>query len=189
MKILNKIFFIVFLFHFSNQFSFAIVTDIHFDLGNEQRIKNAESVVSHLNSIVLKENLKFVFLTGDLTDKGFMFEDIKRVFSKLEVPYVPMLGNHDILKNNRSWAETNPSGDVHFSNLFKDVFQKIPNLTWNDRPVYNPEKNHTSWFPNFKLQHEKIIFFGLDFNSRTSGRPVFNGVVNTFHLQYLGTKW
>jgi len=44
------------------------------------------------------ENVRFAFVTGDLTDSGepLEFDTVRRELDALNIPYFPIIGNHDI---------------------------------------------------------------------------------------------
>jgi hypothetical protein len=159
--------------------NFILVSDVHIDLKKyPDSIPNAKKIVDHINSITEKEKIKFVVVTGDCTDRATMLPEFKSIFSKLKVPYLPMTGNHDILKNNETWGETKATGDLEFGRMFKENFKTFPNLHWNETPSWNPEISSFSHFQNFYVNMNGFVVIGLDFNSRISGRGVgFNGVI------------
>ncbi len=76
---------------------FVQVTDTHFDLKNENSVKQLEKCVKDINTL---KGVSFVIFTGDNISNarendltGF----IKRI-NKLKVPYYIVLGNHDVFK-------------------------------------------------------------------------------------------
>jgi predicted MPP superfamily phosphohydrolase len=157
------------------EFAFAQITDIHIgDANSTLRLQNA---VNQINQMVKnkQKNIKWVFATGDLTSSAIhnQFETCKKILDQLIVPYVPMIGNHDIWSYNHTWEETLPTGDLFFGKLFADKFDEVKRLLgdgfdYNNKSVPNPEHNNIlSWFHNFELQvNDKLIILGLDFNSR-----------------------
>eukprot|EP01080_Neovahlkampfia_damariscottae_P012289 gene12289-5872_t len=177
---MNTVYFItLFLIGCVTSQNFVLVSDVHIDLKKyPNSIPNAKQIVNHINSITEKEKIEFVIITGDCTDRATMLPEFKSIFSKLKVPYLPMTGNHDILKNNATWGETKPTGDLEFGKMFKENFKSFPNLHWNEAPTWNPEISSFSHFQNFYVNLNGLVLIGLDFNSRISGRGVgFNGVI------------
>ncbi|MFN2457055.1 MAG: metallophosphoesterase [Chitinophagaceae bacterium] len=70
-------------------------------IGDSQRFYDeVEEFVSEVNQL---QNIAFVVLAGDITDYGLNkeFQWINRSLSKLRIPYVAVIGNHDMLANGR----------------------------------------------------------------------------------------
>ena len=74
-------------------FRFAILADLHF--GSRQGDKFALVAIEELNS----SGADLVIQLGDITDHGKReeFETAASALSKLEIPLVTMMGNHDVL--------------------------------------------------------------------------------------------
>ena len=51
-----------------------------------------------INSLVASEDIRFAFVTGDLTDSAepLEYEVARRELDLLDIPYFPVLGNHDV---------------------------------------------------------------------------------------------
>jgi Icc protein len=67
--------------------------------GDTQRnYKDAQLFVNHINS---RNDIDFVVLNGDISDFGLLleFDGIYKIYSGLKVPFVCVIGNHDILAN------------------------------------------------------------------------------------------
>ena len=70
-------------------------------IGDSQRFyDDLDNFVDHVNR---EENVAFVLLNGDITDFGLNreFKWISRELKRLTVPYVSVIGNHDMLANGR----------------------------------------------------------------------------------------
>ena len=72
-----------------------------------EMIKETELFVKHVNS---KKNIDFVIHAGDVSDFGLKneYELTQRLMSKLNYPYVVLLGNHDIIAH----------GDLIYNKVF-----------------------------------------------------------------------
>lgn len=59
---------------------------------------DTEDFVEHANKL---KDISFVILTGDITDFGLLkeFRWINNILSKLHVPYLTVIGNHDLVAN------------------------------------------------------------------------------------------
>lgn len=70
-------------------------------LGDTQRFyEDLDDFINHVNSL---NNISFVLVAGDLVDFGLNREYnwIASKFGKLNVPYITVIGNHDMLANGR----------------------------------------------------------------------------------------
>lgn len=70
-------------------------------IGDSQRFYDqAEDFVTEINK---RSDISFVVLNGDITDFGLNkeFRWIYRELSKLKMPYIGVIGNHDMLSNGR----------------------------------------------------------------------------------------
>ncbi|UEG51508.1 PQQ-binding-like beta-propeller repeat protein [Mucilaginibacter daejeonensis] len=92
---------------FSQSFKFAFVTDTH--IGNPTAPDDLRRTVKDINA---NKDLKFVVITGDITEFGSDNELklAKQVLDSLDVKYYIIPGNHD-----SNWSESG-------SNTFKRVF-------------------------------------------------------------------
>ena len=189
--------------------SFAIITDLHIgeddsdndfgysgwndsgsygsneDLRNQQ-LQNLITSVLKINERANSDNIKFVAVLGDLTSSAELSEMQAAidVLNTLSVPWVPVIGNHDIWPytgdTEAPYPTANGDGpDIHFndyfnSNMWNDVYQNFADdlglpSTWKEPiPVLNPTTNPNfySYFQNFEFDYEGFLFIGLDFNTR-----------------------
>ncbi len=106
---------VLFLFLFSGvilpqDFKFAWLTDVH--IGSSAEAET--DLISAVNDINGKEDLKFVVVTGDIAEKGKSpeLEKAKEILDKLTLEYHIIPGNHDT-----KWS---PSAGQKFIELWKD---------------------------------------------------------------------
>ena len=172
-------------------FSFAIITDLHIgrgypnyggegfddeDRGEEyyltQRLRN---VVSWINKHKENYSFKFLAVLGDIADTAEKSEfcKAKEILDELEIPYIPIFGNHDVWPYTEKESAPGPSGEDFFERIFWST-SSIPcenaSSTKNfeillrefnfERDIQNPK------FKNFIFNYGGINFIGLDFNSR-----------------------
>jgi len=172
-------------------FSFAIITDLHigrgypdydgpgFDDGYNgeeyyltQRLRN---VVKWINENKENYSFKFVAVLGDIADTAEKSEfcKAKEILDQLEIPYVPIFGNHDVWPYTEKEPAPGPLGEDFFEKIFWST-SSIPcenaSSTKNfetllrefnfERDIQNPK------FKNFAFNFGGINFIGLDFNSR-----------------------
>ncbi len=110
MKRFVVIFTLLFTFTVNAQsYSFAWLSDTH--IGAPKAAAYLDSVVRSINQV---DSLKFVIVSGDLTEKGrnSEFEKFKKIIDKLDIPYYVIPGNHDFV-----WNE---SGGLEFTDLFNN---------------------------------------------------------------------
>jgi len=116
MKKILLIFFLISQIHFSQEFNYALITDLH--IGASKSEDNLKNVVSSINS---DSTIEFVIASGDITEKSTNLElgKVKQMLDLLKVPYFIIPGNHDT-----KWSE---SGGLKFKELWNDdkfIFEK-----------------------------------------------------------------
>ena len=83
-------------------------------VGDSQRFYDElDKFIEKANSIT---SIDFVFLAGDVTDFGLLeeFEQVQNLFSKLDKPYIGVVGNHDLMaKGEETFQHT--FGPMNFS--------------------------------------------------------------------------
>ena len=95
----------------AEQFRFALFTDIHIQMVNDQSSIDLQNAVDDLNK---QEAIDFVIVSGDITEFGDLasLQKAKTLLDKLKVPYYITLGNHET-----KWSE---SGSTDFVRVFGD---------------------------------------------------------------------
>jgi len=120
--------------------TFAVITDLHIGRGwndfgttghddsGGDTLANCLTdrlvdTVTWINTNHVAENIKFLVILGDITDSGERSEFLraKGILDNLEIPYFPVIGNHDV------WSKAGDSqgvvaGDLYFSEVFDDAF-------------------------------------------------------------------
>jgi hypothetical protein len=160
--------------------------------------QNLREIVQEINSHIEEYNIAFVVVGGDLTDSGEISEFNKAVeiLNKLKVPWIPMMGNHDV------WPYTSAENkapeeqsDRYFNDIFVSKYQELSNLfqNWTKAtvPVWNPETNpnHYSYFQNFAFDYKGYHLIFLDFNARDDA-PSGKGVMAEGDLHdFTGGTW
>jgi len=181
-------------------FSFAIITDVHvgrgfsdygaegwadYNLNTGQANDGNEggfnyvtdrltATVNWLNENYQKENIKFLVILGDISDTAEMSEFFraKKILDSLEIPYIPLMGNHDYWAyvNETSTLDRVPIGDFYFENIFWNEFhnrnniKKIKSLfkdTWKKQ-----EKTKPGYLQNYAFSYQGINFIALDYARR-----------------------
>lgn len=115
--------------------------------GDSQRYYDeAELLVKKVNEL---PNIDFLIVAGDLTDFGLYreFEWVNDIFSRLTVPYICVIGNHDVLGNGRK-TYMQMYGETDFSFVYKRT--KFIVLNTNSR-----EYGFNGAVPNIKWLQEQ----------------------------------
>lgn len=179
------------------KWSFAIITDLHIgrgylDYGGKgtddcdkpwlevsaqnyyltERLKGVVKWVNE-NTGIDKHNIKFVVVTGDISDSGECSElkRVREILDSLEIPYFPVIGSHDVWswyawqdeKSKMHKTEETPIGDTYFNKIFDESFleQQLGKLdvSWQDMDE-DPQ------LQNYAFEYGEIKFILLDFVPR-----------------------
>ncbi len=175
------------------KFSFVHITDTHIGEGfsdygttgfyndtmpvidSSKPARALQEAVKWINFHEQDKNIKFVLVSGDLTGSAEKSEFLKfkEIMNGLNVPYIPVIGNHDVwpyvrFQNEAPYA----TGDSIMNEVFADVYDRGKSFfdNWNDgtrlSKTYNPETQRSSYLQNFSFEYDHFIFYGLDFNPR-----------------------
>ncbi len=186
------------------RFSFAIITDIHIGEGHldygtagfDDSGGEEDEVVGRIVASVEKVHankdaydIRFVMVLGDLTDSGEVSEYVmaRTILGGLDVPYFPLIGNHDTWPYYRFSEEesdfieaASPSGDQVFDEVFGEHFaalsESFPSLVKAPTPSHNSEHDITSYYQNFAFDYEGCHFIALDLNTRAHAPPEYPGI-------------
>jgi len=186
----------------SRLFSFAIITDIHIgegflDYGSEGYdddgeghnglIDKVNAAVDKVNANLREYDIRFVMVPGDLTDSSEKSEYVKakQILDSLDVPYFPIIGNHDMWPYYRledgSWVETEtPVGDAYFEEIFGDyldaLVEEFPDFARSPTPCHNPDFDITSYFDNYSFTYMGYHFVCLDMVTRAHAPEEYPGI-------------
>jgi 3',5'-cyclic AMP phosphodiesterase CpdA len=190
-------------------YSFIQITDIHVgegegDYGSEGFMDDiaptdngglcAERLMKSvlwINAHHIESNIKFVIVSGDITDSGERseFEKAKEILDLLEIPYIPLLGNHDAWPYVRYQEESaSANGDsvmnVVFSGTYDTLSTFFPDIndTTRTQLTYNPESRRSHYFQNFWYEYEGDYYIFLDFNPRVHVIIAEPGISAAAHL-------
>lgn len=175
------------------KFSFVHITDTHIGEGisdygspgffndtiplidDSKPTKSLKQAVKWINNNQILKNIKFVVVSGDLTGSAEKSEFLKfkEIMNGLDVPYVPLIGNHDVwpyvqYENEAPYA----CGDSVINEVFEDVYDNdaLFFTNWNDGTrklrTYNPESLNENYLQNFSFEYDNFLFYMLDFNPR-----------------------
>lgn len=111
-------------------------------VGDSQRFYDeVEDFVAKVNTI---PGVDFVFLAGDITDFGLLseYEWINESFSRLTIPYIGVIGNHDVVGNGQG-VFTRMFGPMDFSFVYDSIKFVVHNT--NSREFYGERVPDIEW--------------------------------------------
>jgi len=186
-------------------FSFAVITDIHvgrnfsdygaqgwadYDLTTGQAINNNEgdfnyvtdrlvATVNWLNENHEKGNIKFLVILGDVADSAEMSEFFraKKILNNLQIPYIPLVGNHDVwsnVKDPNCWDIQSTDGELYFERIFwrdihnKNNIDRINSLFGNSWQRQRALTDSFHLLQNYAFSYQGITFVALDYARRDS---------------------
>ncbi len=182
-------------------FSFVHLTDLHMGEGFEdygtrgwddepssgdegysaQRLRQSVNWINrHADSL----KIRFVMVTGDLTDSGEKSEFLKcrEILDDLNVPYIPLIGNHDVWPYTRSDEAPEAFGDRFFNAVFDEVIRGNSSFfsSWDNgtrhKVVIHPQTGQAHQFQNFAFTFNRYRFIITDFGTRRHAGRVEPGV-------------
>ena len=152
------------------------------DVGNAAiRLKKSVRWINeHADSL----KIKFVIVTGDITDSGERSEFLKfkEIMEGLEIPYIPLIGNHDVWPYSRNDEAATPCGDSLMNEIFSGQYIKLASTfkNWNDGTRIiknlNPETKNYNQLQNFSFEYDGYTFVLTDFGTRHHAEPGELGV-------------
>ncbi len=125
---------------YDSSFRFALFTDLHISMTNEESTSDLINAVTDLNN---QHDIAFVLVTGDLTETGDYesLKKVKTILDRLNCKYFAIPGNHET-----KWSE---SGATDFARVFgDDKFRIYMNgylfLGFNTGPVIKMGDGHVA---------------------------------------------
>ena len=174
----------------SQKWSFVQLTDLHIGEGYDDygtpgyddapqgeegtSAQNLREAVNWINQNAASKQIRFVMVTGDITDSAEKseFMKAKEILDLLQIPYIPMLGNHDVWPYTKTAEAPKPNGDAYFKDLFSTQFEYLKSVmpNWDDGTrltlIHNGENDCDSYFQNFAFDYGGYHFICTDFNTR-----------------------
>jgi len=173
------------------RFSFIHVTDTHIgegigDYGSEGLLdempdgdigysaERLRTFVNWVNDHYKAEGIEFVVVSGDLTDSGERSEFLKfkEIMDVLDIPYIPLIGNHDVWPYTDDTVCTRPNGDSLINVIFEDVFDEAAAFfdRWDNGSrltyTWNEEAERFNYLQNYAAFYKGFHFLFMDFNPR-----------------------
>lgn len=173
--------------------SFGVVTDVHIgeSCGGDLDYDACKPVRTLTESVNKMNALKLdgVFVTGDITASALLeeFQKAREILDGLQMPWWPLLGNHDswpYTRHDDTFNQTEtPIGDQYFADVFGDIlagrsdeqYAHTRTESWPTKPVPNQDYNYYSWFHNFQVTYPhfspSLKILALDWVSRGAALP------------------
>jgi len=127
----------------NDSITFIALSDTHTDYSD------LRAAVTTINEM---EGISFVMVCGDITDWGLYneFDDYYHLISRLNIPFVTLIGNHDYLSNgktiyNKMFGPTNFYFDIGnyrmvvFDNVVWENGNQAPDFDWFQETLAVPE--------------------------------------------------
>jgi hypothetical protein len=192
----------------STEWTFAVITDIHMgynytDYGNPgwddsgggdyPLTDRLTIIVNWVNAHKESDNIDFVVVLGDISDTGEKSEFIKArdILNGLNVPYIPLIGNHDI------WPYTQQVGTT--DTWRQEYYWRDKRTTKAPYATVNPDYSKTRppmgdlffdevfWQQNsINLQRIENLF-GSSFTRQSD--PVEYEYIQNYEFTYKGIKF
>lgn len=147
--------------------------------GDSQRAY--DDLVPFVKAVNNIKGLDFLVLNGDITDFGLLmeFERVHKILSPLNVPYIGIIGNHDLMANGLEIYQRSYSYELDFSFIYSGV--KFICHNTNSR-----EYNFNGTVPNLKwLKKELEPVQGVDaFIAIAHVPPTSNDFDQRLFLEY-----
>jgi len=131
-----------------------------------ERLRKAISII---NDNIMKYNIAFVVVLGDISDSAEIseFNKAKEILHDLKVPWIPVIGNHDVHPFSSSLSSETWSRDISgryfnsaFESQYEELSHKFPNFTKAHVPV------NGLYLQNFAFDYRGYHFISLDWNRR-----------------------
>jgi parallel beta-helix repeat protein len=195
-------------------FSFAIITDLHIGRHYQEEYEGQDyylterlkKVVKWINdnkdSVKCGENatcsIKFLAVLGDITENTPLvgFCKAKEILDQLQIPYIPVFGNHDVGTDKEYEQCSKWKGQDYFDQVFWSK-NSIPcqnasstknfELLLNELNFQRDETNKD--YKNFSFSFGGINFIGLDFVSREPFMKFGKGVGADAVLNEINKGW
>jgi predicted secreted protein len=183
----------------STDWTFAVITDIHMgyywmDYGlygwddsggwNYPLTDRLTTVVNWINSNKDSNNIRFVVVLGDISDSGEKSEFIKArdILNGLSVPYIPVIGNHDI------WPYVQDQGNTIYWRDVRSTTGRYPTISgYSGTAIGDQYFNEVFWQQNSPNLEKLGMLFGSSFR-RQSGAVEYEYIQN-YVFTYEGIKF
>jgi predicted MPP superfamily phosphohydrolase/PKD repeat protein len=196
-----------------DKWSFAIITDLHIGRGyddyaesgyddfvNEndyeyyltERLRKTVNWINENKDNVdcngEKCSIKFLVILGDIADTAEKSEFLKtkEILDGLDIPYIPILGNHDVWPYTTTEKAQTAVGEDYFEEFFQNKIISGGDFVINNLEIIRDEKN--SDLKNFAFKYGDINFIALDFNSRQTNISNTNSGVSSEGVIYEDTE-
>src|SRR5690606_8581962 len=104
------------------------------------------------------------------------------ILDVLKIPYVPMIGNHDVWSYTSFHEATVPFGDSLINTVFQETFEMLQDtfFSWDNgtrlNRVWNPVSENFNYLQNFSFRFGNQTFIITDWGTRIPAKDELRGV-------------
>jgi hypothetical protein len=168
----------------ADSFKFAIITDLH--ITDDRARENLHAAVDTINALATSDGVLFTMVTGDLTNGGFMapgadYDEVIDSLENLVVPYVPLIGNHDLPLHHDNWVDDPVKGQTpeslfHSRGFLEKFGPVLTTLENRQSPPIDSFKRYTetpwNWrLPGWGVDGAHDAFENYAFRAGPAGSP------------------
>ena len=146
-------------------FSIALIADVHYhdNIYQAECLKRLVDAVTWINSNHIKENIQVVGVLGDTAwDAEIFVQNAKDALDKLEIPYIPIIGNNEVCE----WKE----GEKVFNRIYSPQFEYLAKTLdgWERAsiPVLDPDTKKEIYLQNYAFDLRGLRIICSDWNAR-----------------------
>ncbi len=184
----------------TEDWTFAIITDLHMGYyyedygtlswddavsdGNYQLTTRLSTIVNWINEHEESNNIHFVVVLGDISDSGEKSELLKArdILNGLNVPYIPIIGNHDI------WPYTQDEGKTKYWRDKRFTTGSYPTISdYAETAIGDEYFDEVFWQQNINNREKIEELFGSSF--RRQEDPVEYAYVQNYVFTYKKIKF
>jgi len=167
---------------FASTFKIAVISDTH------DYYKELEKQIKYIN--LHQDEYAFVIHTGDSTNLGLLmeWEMFYSFLSKLKIPFIVAIGNHDMLTNGENIFKQYFGDKLDFSFVFKQTeFFIINNNNWESSvPVPDLDKLNQSLASSTAVNKIVLSHVAPDDTDRFSSSEISKtkNIINSNNIKY-----
>lgn len=168
----------------SLSWSFVILADPH---ANQS---NLDDTIDWVNKHKSSDKIEFLIVLGDVTSGGNCehYPKIKqKLDTYLDVPYLPLVGNHDIVWKEWPWSGEWKGCREEFQQIFLPHIQNT--LATHFPAAYTIASGGEYYFTNYAFTHKGWHFIALDFCTRDTGISGYAGSGDLFNWNGGTLNW
>lgn len=139
-KLLLLLFLLVTLQSYTQNFRFALISDLHIRANDSLAVNDLKKSVNHINTL---PDVAFAIVSGDISEEGdrASLERAKEILDNLKVKYYIVSGNHET-----KWSESGATdfAKVYGSERFDFDYDGVKFLGFNTGPIIRMMDGHVA---------------------------------------------